>query len=115
MAGISSYCDNVSSGVIMWPIRRGTVGTQVRDLQLALNAFAGAGLRVDGVFGPKTEEAVRTFQMIFNLTVDGIVGKQTGTCLVAASFCSNPSYQIPAIARLSAGPKIGLSRPRNWS
>ena len=95
-------------------IRRGMVGTQVRDLQIALNAFAGADLRVDGVFGPKTEEAVRTFQMIFNLTVDGIVGKQTGACLVAASFCVNPSYQIPAIARLRARPKFASTKPPTW-
>jgi peptidoglycan hydrolase-like protein with peptidoglycan-binding domain len=98
----------------MWPIRRGTVGTQVRDLQIALNAFAGAELRVDGVFGPKTEEAVRAFQMIFNLTIDGIVGKQTGACLVAASFCAKPGYQFHAMARLKAGPKFGSTRQRNW-
>jgi len=99
----------------MWAIRRGVVGAQVRDLQIALNAFAGAGLRVDGVFGPKTEETVRTFQAIFNLPIDGVVGKQTGACLVAASFCANPGYQIPALARLRAGPKFGSTRPRNWS
>jgi peptidoglycan hydrolase-like protein with peptidoglycan-binding domain len=98
----------------MWPIRRGMVGTQVRDLQIALNAFTGADLRVDGVFGPKTEEAVRTFQMIFNLTIDGIVGKQTGACLVAASFCAKPGYQFHAMARLKAGPKFGSTRQRNW-
>ena len=83
----------------MGTITRGTVGPQVRDLQIALNAFVAAGLRVDGVFGPKTEEAVRLLQAIFNLPIDGVVGKRTGACLVAASFCTNPSYQLGAIAR----------------
>lgn len=32
---------------------------------------------VDGVFGSSTDSAVRTFQEIFDLTVDGIVGKAT--------------------------------------
>lgn len=32
---------------------------------------------IDGVFGSSTDSAVRTFQEIFDLTVDGIVGKST--------------------------------------
>jgi peptidoglycan hydrolase-like protein with peptidoglycan-binding domain len=81
----------------MWTIRRGMVGAQVRDLQVALNAYTGAKLKMDGIFGPKTEAAVRTFQALFALAVDGIVGKQTGACLVAA--CIYPSHQIHAARR----------------
>jgi peptidoglycan hydrolase-like protein with peptidoglycan-binding domain len=68
-------------------IKKGMVGPQVRNLQPALNGLTGAGLNVDGIFGPKTEEAVRTFQTMFNLTADGIVGENTGTCLVAVTVC----------------------------
>lgn len=32
---------------------------------------------IDGVFGSSTDSAVRTFQEIFDLTVDGVVGKAT--------------------------------------
>ena len=32
---------------------------------------------MDGIFGENTEEAVKAFQRIFNLTPDGIVGKGT--------------------------------------
>lgn len=70
-------------------IKRGMVGPPVRDLQTALNAITGAGLKVDGIFGPNTERAVRTFQTAFKLAADGIVGKNTGTCLVAAVLCRN--------------------------
>jgi peptidoglycan hydrolase-like protein with peptidoglycan-binding domain len=94
----------------MWTIRKGMAGAQVRDLQIALNAVAGAGLRADGIFGPKTEEAVRTFQTTFNLKVDGIVGKQTGACLVAASLSANGSNRIGTIASLRARHKMGLAR-----
>jgi peptidoglycan hydrolase-like protein with peptidoglycan-binding domain len=73
----------------MLTIRRGMVGAHVRDLQTALNVITEAGLKVDGIFGPKTEGAVRAFQRMFNLTTDGIVGKNTGTCLVAAALWPN--------------------------
>lgn len=37
---------------------------------------------VDGIFGTQTENAVRAFQRIFNLTADGIIGKATWYQLV---------------------------------
>ncbi len=46
-------------------------GRQVEMLQEAL------GIGVDGVYGPETEEAVRSFQSAHGLTVDGIVGPAT--------------------------------------
>ena len=49
---------------------------KITQLQEMLNA-GGGGLEVDGVFGPRTAEAVRNFQRENNLQVDGIVGPQT--------------------------------------
>lgn len=40
-------------------------------------------LPIDGIFGEQTENAVREFQRVFNLTVDGIVGKATWYKLVS--------------------------------
>ena len=55
----------------------------VERLQTMLNFVSGTDdLDVDGIFGPKTETAVRAFQGNENLTVDGIVGKQTWTALL---------------------------------
>ena len=45
-------------------------------LQQALGA-----IKVDGIFGPETEAAVRSFQASSGLTVDGVVGPQTGAAL----------------------------------
>jgi hypothetical protein len=53
-------------------VRQGARGEQVKALQRNLG-----GLVVDGVFGPKTTEAVKKFQRANGLRVDGIVGRQT--------------------------------------
>ncbi len=53
----------------------GSEGRQVRLLQLAL------GIRADGVYGPRTEAAVRRFQASRGLAVDGIVGPLTAHAL----------------------------------
>lgn len=42
---------------------------------------AGYPLEVDGIFGPKTYETVKQFQMDHHLTVDGIIGKNTWNAL----------------------------------
>ncbi|MBQ7951065.1 MAG: peptidoglycan-binding protein [Clostridia bacterium] len=65
------------------PIRRGDSGAYVKVIQRELNLISQNYPLipkinpVDGVFGENTEEAVRVFQEIFNLTPDGIVGKST--------------------------------------
>lgn len=65
------------------PLRLGDAGNDVKTIQLQLNRIADnypAIPKIDppsGIFDPATEEAVRTFQQVFNLTPDGIVGKAT--------------------------------------
>ena len=60
----------------------GAKGTQVKVLQVLLNSFCGAGLAVDGEFGPKTKAAVIAMQTSAKLQVDGIVGVETWTTLL---------------------------------
>jgi hypothetical protein len=57
-------------------LRLGGKGEEVKMLQNLLNQH-GAGLNVDGKFGPLTKKAVEKYQTDNGLTVDGIVGKQT--------------------------------------
>ena len=62
----------------MKTLRRGDRGAYVEMLQLAL--YRSGYLReseIDGVFGVKTENAVRAFQTAFGLSSDGIVGTLT--------------------------------------
>ena len=51
--------------------KKGSRGNEVKQIQLAL------GLKVDGIFGSKTESAVIKFQKENGLYPDGIVGKKT--------------------------------------
>ena len=68
-----------------------TDGGPVGRVQQMLNVHAGSDfeggtkgpLQVDGVFGPKTEAAVRGFQDALDITVDGIVGPVTWRALVS--------------------------------
>ena len=70
------------------PLRRGTSGPSVVTAQVMLNRISQNYpaipkiASVDGIFGGQTEAAVRKFQEIFNLTVDGIIGRSTWYALV---------------------------------
>lgn len=68
----------------IWPtLRMNTTyaSMNVRTVQYLLNA-RGANLHIDGVFGPKTDAAVRAFQLSHGLAVDGIVGRFTWSALL---------------------------------
>jgi peptidoglycan hydrolase-like protein with peptidoglycan-binding domain len=65
-----------------WPlVRQGDQYHPVTTLQYLLRA-RGSNLAVDGIFGPKTDAAVRSFQQAEGLAVDGIVGPVTWSALV---------------------------------
>lgn len=70
------------------PLRVGSSGPNVVIVQTELNRISQNYPAipkiptVDGIYGSRTEAAVRKFQEIFNLTPDGIVGKSTWYALV---------------------------------
>jgi peptidoglycan hydrolase-like protein with peptidoglycan-binding domain len=74
-------------------VRRGSEGDAVRGVQdefqfRNLSGDPTKGLQVDGIFGPKTETAVRGFQSAIaqdvpSMAVDGIVGPMTWQALVS--------------------------------
>lgn len=63
-------------------LRQGSRSGYVKTAQLLLNAYDNAKLTVDGIFGPATDRAVRSYQRSRGLTVDGIVGTDTWGQLV---------------------------------
>ncbi len=65
------------------PLRLGDISNDVLTKQIQLNRISRNYPAipkidtVDGIFGTSTEAAVRAFQRIFNVTEDGIIGKET--------------------------------------
>ena len=55
-------------------MKRGSRGEGVKELQRNLGM---TGSEIDGIFGPATEKAVKTFQKNSGAKVDGIVGPET--------------------------------------
>lgn len=106
-------------GAQTWPhlivsVSQGSTGEAVKAAQTQLNAY-GAGIPVDGQFGPVTNSAVRSYQSSHGLTVDGVVGPQTWQSLLGTNGADSggggaPSgYSLP-LAR-SAVPRSGYSAP----
>jgi peptidoglycan hydrolase-like protein with peptidoglycan-binding domain len=54
----------------------------VKCVQRGMNLTEAAGLSVDGKYGQHTYDAVKTFQGSHNLSVDGIVGPNTGHAII---------------------------------
>jgi murein L,D-transpeptidase YcbB/YkuD len=75
-------------------VRKGSTGSAVRAVQDQINFRNnrnGHTVDVDGIFGPKTQAAVRAFQQavareIRGFAVDGIVGPQTWQALVTEAL-----------------------------
>lgn len=65
-------------------LRQGSQGQSVKTLQQLLTAV-GYPLAADGIFGDRTEAAVKKFQKDNGLTVDGIVGPKTWSTLIASA------------------------------
>ena len=72
----------------------------IRWLQDSLNRILGIGLAVDGIFGPRTRAAVRSFQQRSGLTPDGIPGPKTDSAI------KRTAGQLPP-----SDPCTGLGQP----
>ena len=68
-------------------IRKGDKGTEVVKLQKFLNWYGNYGLAEDGIFGTKTEMAVKDFQGMMGITKDGWFG--------SASLTKAKNYRKP--------------------
>jgi peptidoglycan hydrolase-like protein with peptidoglycan-binding domain len=78
----------------------GSTGPDVRRLQVILVMIKSLDVSgIDGVFGSKTQDAVKSFQQGNNLTADGIVGPLTWAALPA-------DPQTPTLARGSNGAAV---------
>lgn len=61
----------------MKQITKGDKGIEVAMLQMFLNKYEGNKLIIDGDYGIRTSDCVRTLQAKYSLQVDNIVGEKT--------------------------------------
>ncbi len=87
-------------------LREGSRGSDVRTVQQKLKNWGYYGGEIDGIFGPQTTAAVKSFQRKNGLTVDGIVGRETyaalGMTVPASSGSSSYQNDINMLARMIA-------------
>ena len=86
----------------------GSQGSEVTELQKLLNNN-GYNLSTDGIFGAKTQAAVKDYQKKNSLAVDGIVGTNTWGALTNAQNAS-PNASAPA-ATPQATPQAAPTAP----
>lgn len=65
-------------------MRSGHTGATVKSAQTKLQALV-PGLAADGRYGAQTQQAVRAYQTVNGLTVDGILGRNTWNSLYDVS------------------------------
>lgn len=81
-----------------WPtVTYGSSGERVKTVQYLLNQQQAAGLGVDGIFGTATLNAVKSFQSVHGLPVDGQVGAQTWQQLVIAVQQGSTGSAVKAV------------------
>lgn len=78
----------------MATIKRGAKGDAVKLLQQQLRALGYDPGAIDGVFGTRTDKAVKAFQSENGLDVDGIVGEFTWTRLEQSQTFTGEATQV---------------------
>lgn len=91
--------------------KRGSRGTEVRNIQSRLSKWGYNPGAVDGIYGAKTEAAVKRFQRNNGLTPDGIAGPATLAKIGLPTGSSSSSYQsnVNLLARVISGEARGES------
>ena len=91
-------------------LARGSSGLQVEVLQKALAHFGINPGPIDGLFGPKTEAAVKKFQKAEKLEVDGIVGPKTLAAIDARKKALKDARIKAAASEAAASEAAALKR-----
>lgn len=93
-------------------LKKGSKGDDVKAIQCALHCYP------DGIFGNLTEEAVRDFQELHGLGVDGIVGPLTWEAIFTDSSLKKSKRRINLIVIHCTGTEEGedvtVQAIRNW-
>lgn len=107
-AGSTQPARSTGPGAATGSLRFGARGEEVRSLQNKLRAAGFDPGRSDGIFGPRTERALRGYQRSMGLQNDGIAGRRTFAALNGPDSFepSRPAPQagVNGTARLNGQP-----------
>jgi Putative peptidoglycan binding domain len=104
VAAFQSSRNLAADGIVgpqTWPpliiaVQQGSDGDAVRAVQSQIHGRGdGAAIAIDGIFGSNTDDAVRAFQTLLGLSVDGVVGEQTWNHLING-YLAAPDPQVAA-------------------
>jgi len=78
-AGYAAYnaVENRNSGAVYALSKYGSTGSEVKSIQKKLKELGYYNGSVDGIYGSRTQSAVKSFQRNVGITADGIAGKTT--------------------------------------
>ena len=74
---VTKTASSSSSSSSTTRLEKGSTGSDVKDLQTKLKKLGYYDAYADGSYGDTTAAAVKAFQKKYNLTADGIAGKET--------------------------------------
>ena len=86
-------------------LKKGSKGNEVKELQNKLNALGYNCGKADGIFGAKTETAVKQYQKDTGLIVDGMAGPKTLEALKTAKK-PEPQNSILVLKQGSKGEEV---------
>jgi len=93
-------------------LKRGMSGEEVKALQQRLTELGYLNDKIDGKFGPKTEEAVILFQSDAGLVVDGLAGAKT---MAALNKSDAPHKSATSGSNISTvTPAKGTAKKMDW-
>ena len=92
-------------------LKVGSRGDEVKILQTQLNQLGYDAGKADGIFGTRTDNAVRAFQKAAGVTVDGIVGDNTRKAIEAA--LTPPQIDYKALSEAQAVQIANLTAERD--
>ncbi|MDT5093081.1 MAG: hypothetical protein QOH60_2444 [Mycobacterium sp.] len=98
-------------------LKAGARGVAVKELQERLNnsgAAIGKKLAVDGVFGPKTDAALKVFQTGAKVTSNGIADVGTWTKLEAAGAATQGHVEFDWLEEVEGVKGVGLRSAFDW-
>lgn len=94
---------SMSASAMALTLRQGSKGSAVSTLQQALNAAGYSDITVDGTYGKDTVAAVKLYQQMNGLKVDGIAGKKTLAKLLGTDNLDNNPENDGVLRKGSTG------------